>query len=202
MALDVEAATALAFRLAAAVDEAWHDERQRAWVRLMTPVTKLWVCKLAPALVYEAMECLGGNGYVEESLLPRIYREVPVNAIWEGSGNVMALDMLRVAQRDPEAMAQVLDELTAASAGHATLAGACTRIRNWLGDPQLLETRGRQISEALAVLAAATLLHAHAPAAVADAFIATRLAGNPRQLYGQGLEASDVPGILARVLPA
>jgi len=201
MALDVEAATALSFRLAAAVDEAWHDERQRAWVRLMTPVTKLWVCKLAPALVYEAMECLGGNGYVEEGLLARIYREVPVNAIWEGSGNVMALDMLRVAQREPEAMAQVLDELATASAGHATLTGACARIRNWLGEPQFIEARGRQISEALAVLAAATLLQAHAPAAVSDAFIATRLAGAPRQLYGQGLEGSDVRGILARVLP-
>src|SRR5690606_31385220 len=132
MALDVEAATALSFRLAAAVDAAPDDERQRAWVRLMTPVTKLWVCKLAPALVYEAMECLGGNGYVEEGPLARIYREVPVNAIWEGSGNVMALDMLRVLQREPESIAQVLDELAAASTGQTTLIGALARIRGWL----------------------------------------------------------------------
>jgi len=201
MALDVEAATALSFRLAAAVDAAPHDERQRAWVRLMTPVTKLWVCKLAPALVYEAMECLGGNGYVEEGLLARIYREVPVNAIWEGSGNVMALDMLRVLQREPDTMAQVLDELAAAGAGNAVLIAAGARIRGWLGEPQHLEVRGRQVSEALAMLAAAALLHTRAPAAVADAFIATRLAGAPRQLYGQGLEVADTRSILARVLP-
>ena len=202
MALDVEAATALSFRLAHAVDEAPRDERQRAWVRLMTPVTKLWVCKLAPALVYEAMECLGGNGYVEDGLLARIYREVPVNAIWEGSGNVMALDMLRVVQREPDVVTHVLDEIMAASAGNATLASAGTRIRNWLGDPHAIEARARQISEALAVLAAATLLRANSPAATADAFIATRITGAPRQLYGQGLEAADVRGILDRVLPS
>ncbi len=202
MALDVEAATALSFRLAHAVDEARSDARQRAWVRLMTPVTKLWVCKLAPALVYEAMECLGGNGYVEDGLLARIYREVPVNAIWEGSGNVMALDMLRVVQREPDAIEHVLDEILVTSGGDATLTAACARIRNWLGDPQAIEARARQISESLAVLAAATLLRANSPAAIADAFIATRIAGAPRQLYGQGLEAADVRGILDRVLPS
>jgi putative acyl-CoA dehydrogenase len=202
MALDVEAATALSFRLAAAVDEAPHDERQRAWVRLMTPVTKLWVCKIAPALAYEAMECLGGNGYVEEGLLARIYREVPVNAIWEGSGNVMALDMLRVLQREPDAVAQVLDEITTVAAGNAALTRACTRIKDWLSDPQHIEARARQVAEALAVLASATLLNAQAPAAVAAAFIATRISGPARQLYGQGLETSDIRGILGRVLPS
>jgi len=202
MALDVEAATALAFRLAAAVDEAAHDEGARAWVRLMTPVTKLWVCKLAPALVYEAMECLGGNGYVEDGLVARIYREVPVNAIWEGSGNVMALDMLRVLQRDPGTVAQVLDAVAATALGDATLTGAATRIRTWLGDTQQIEARARQISEGFAVLAAGALLKAHAPSAVADAFIATRIAGGQRQFYGQGLERSDTRAIIDRVLPA
>jgi len=202
MALEVEAATALSFRLAAAVDAAPHDERQRAWVRLMTPVTKLWVCKLAPALVYEAMECLGGNGYVEDGLLARIYREVPVNAIWEGSGNVMALDMLRVLQREPDAVAMVIEEIAANSAGSATLHNAVARIKGWLSDPQNIEMRARQISEALAVLAAATLLNAQAPATVSDAFIATRIGGLPRQLYGQGLQSSDVRGIVDRVLPS
>ncbi|MFN3744235.1 MAG: acyl-CoA dehydrogenase family protein [Hyphomicrobiaceae bacterium] len=202
MALDVEAATALSFRLAAAVDGAAHDERQRAWVRLMTPVTKLWACKIAPALAYEAMECLGGNGYVEEGLLARIYREVPVNAIWEGSGNVMALDMLRVLQREPDAVALVLDEITAATANHAVLTSACTRLKDALRNPQHIEARSRQVAEALAVLAAATLLNAHTPAAVADAFITTRVGGPARQFYGQGLETSDVRGILGRVLPS
>jgi putative acyl-CoA dehydrogenase len=202
MALDVEAATALSFRLAAAVDAAPHDERQRAWVRLMTPVTKLWVCKLAPALVYEAMECLGGNGYVEDGLLARIYREVPVNAIWEGSGNVMALDMLRVLQREPETVALVLEAIAADTSGSPALASALARIKSWLADGKTIEMRGRQASEALAVLAAGALLSEQAPAAVADAFIATRIAGLPRQLYGQGLESSDVHRIVARVLPS
>ena len=200
MALDVEAATALAFRLAAAVDGAPSDESARAWVRLMTPVTKLWVCKLAPALAYEAMECLGGNGYVEDGLMARVYREVPVNAIWEGSGNVMALDVLRVLQREPETVQRVLDEIRAAAAGNMSLLAAHARLAGALGDPQGIEARGRQISEALAVLAAATLLNAHAPANVANAFIATRVAGSARQLYGQGLDRADVSDILDRTL--
>src|SRR4030095_231581 len=95
LALDVEAATAVSFRLARSFDRA-SDTHAAAWRRLMTPVTKYWVCKMGPALAYEAMECLGGNGYVEESLAARLYRELPLNAIWEGSGNVMGLDLLRV----------------------------------------------------------------------------------------------------------
>jgi putative acyl-CoA dehydrogenase len=95
----------------------------------------------------------------------------------------------------------VLDDIAAASAGDATLSSMCTRLRNWLGDPQSIEARGRQISEALAVLAAATLLRAYAMPAVADAFIATRIAGEPRQLYGQGIEGADIGGIVDRALP-
>ena len=102
MALDVEAATALVVPAGARRSIAPPTAAQAAWRRLMTPVTKYWVCKIAPALVAEAMECLGGNGYVEEAPLARIYREVPVNSIWEGSGSVMALDVLRVLQREPE----------------------------------------------------------------------------------------------------
>jgi putative acyl-CoA dehydrogenase len=103
LALDVEGAVALSFRLARAFDRA-SDARAAAWRRLMTPVTKYWVCKIAPAMVAEAMECLGGSGYVEEAPLARVYREVPVNSIWEGSGSVMALDVMRVLQREPEAV--------------------------------------------------------------------------------------------------
>src|SRR5690606_24121938 len=101
MALDVAAATALSLRLARSFDEAANDPGEAAFARAMTPVVKYWVCKIAPALIYEAMECLGGNGYVEEAPLARYYREAPVNAIWEGSGNVMALDVLRVLRRAP-----------------------------------------------------------------------------------------------------
>ena len=108
MALEVEGALALVMRLCAAFDRAGGDAREAARARLLTPAVKYLVCKIAPALIYEAMECLGGNGYVEESILPRLYREAPVNAIWEGSGNVMCLDVLRVLAREPQAARAVL----------------------------------------------------------------------------------------------
>jgi putative acyl-CoA dehydrogenase len=200
LALDVEAATALSFRLARAFDRA-SDPRAAAWRRLMTPVTKYWVCKIAPALVAEAMECLGGNGYVEDWPLARIYREVPVNAIWEGSGNVMALDVLRVLQREPDVAELVTEELRGAVTGHAELTAAFQRLEAVLYEPRLLDARGRQLVEMLAVLAAATILRAQAPAAVADAFIATRIAGPARQTYGQGLDKADLKAILARSSP-
>ena len=102
MALDVEGAVALVMRLARALDRAADDPREAAYARLITPAAKYWICKIAPAFVFEAMECLGGNGYVEESILPRLYREAPVNAIWEGSGNVMCLDVLRALKGEEE----------------------------------------------------------------------------------------------------
>src|SRR5204863_2350925 len=114
MALDVAAATALSFRLARSFDEAASDRGEAAFARAMTPVVKYWVCKIAPALLYEAMECLGGNGYVEEAPLARYYREAPVNAIWEGSGNVMCLDVLRALSREGEAARAVLADLVRA----------------------------------------------------------------------------------------
>jgi len=200
LALDVEAATALSFRLARAFDRA-SDARANAWRRLMTPITKYWVCKVAPPMVAEAMECLGGGGYVEEAPLARIYREVPVNSIWEGSGNVMALDVLRVLQREPDAIENVMVELGQATAADPRLAKAHERIESFLHEPKLLDQRGRMLVESLAVLAAATILKAHAPAAVSDAFIATRLTGEPRQTYGQGLERADVRAILERSSP-
>jgi putative acyl-CoA dehydrogenase len=201
LALDVEAATALSFRLARSFDRAT-DPRAAAWRRLMTPVTKYWVCKIAPALVAEAMECLGGGGYVEEAPLARLYREVPVNAIWEGSGNVMALDVMRVLQREPDAVAAVMEELGLAAADDARLRYAHERIQGLLHEPVLLDKRGRALVEGLAVLAAASILRAQAPAAVADAFIATRLGGAPKQTYGQGLEKADTRAILARASPS
>ncbi len=201
MALDVEAATALAFRLARSFDRA-DDPRASAWRRLMTPVTKYWVCKLAPPLVAEAMECLGGNGYVEEAPLARLYREVPVNSIWEGSGNVMSLDVARVLQREPLAFRTVMDELAATVGDDQHLRRAHARLEAMLQEPKLLDARGRTLVEGIAVLAAATILRAHAPAAIADAFIATRISGDPRQTYGQGLEHADVRAILQRASPS
>jgi putative acyl-CoA dehydrogenase len=201
LALDAEAATALAFRLARCLDNA-EDQQARAWLRLMTPVTKYWVCKIAPAVVYEAMECLGGNGYVEDSMLARLYREAPVNAIWEGSGNVMALDVLRVLQREPDAAAMVLEELGVSAGDDAGLKAALARLQALLHAPRDLDQRARALVEGLALLAAGCILRAHAPAAVADAFITTRLSGSFRHTWGQGLERADARAIIDRALPA
>ncbi len=201
LALEVEAATALSFRLCRSFDRT-ADEHAAAWRRLMTPVTKYWVCKVGPAVAYEAMECLGGNGYIEEGLAARAYRELPLNAIWEGSGNVMALDLLRVLQREPETVAVVVEDLSAAVGGDAHLKAQLARIQGMLHEPRLLEQRGRTLAEALATLAAGTILKAHAPSYVADAFIGTRLGGTARQTYGQGLDRFDTRPIVERAFPA
>jgi putative acyl-CoA dehydrogenase len=200
LALDVEAATALSFRLSRSFDRA-SDPHAAAWRRLMTPVTKYWVCKIGPALAYEAMECLGGNGYVEEGLAARLYRELPLNAIWEGSGNVMALDLLRVLQREAETVEIVMDDLTQAAGGDVHLKAHLERVQALLHEPRKLDRRARDLAEALALLAAGTILRAHAPAAVADAFIGTRLSGPSRQTYGQGLDWADTRAIVDRAFP-
>jgi putative acyl-CoA dehydrogenase len=201
LALDVEAATALAFRLARSFDRA-ADERASSWRRLMTPVTKYWVCKMAPPLVGEAMECLGGNGYVEENGMARIYREVPVNSIWEGSGNVMALDVLRVLQREPDAFESVMAELAQAASQDRRLRQAVGELRALLHEPRLIDVRARTLLERLAATAAGVILRAHAPPAVADAFIASRLEVAPRYTYGQIVDWADRGAIIDRALPA
>jgi len=201
LALDVEAATALSFRLSRSFDRV-SDPHAAAWRRLMTPVTKYWVCKLGPAVAYEAMECMGGNGYVEEGPMARLYRELPLNAIWEGSGNVMALDLLRVLQREPETLEIVIDDLSSAVGGDRHLKAHLARVQTMLQEPRLLDRRGRALIEALAVLGAGTILRAHAPAYVADPFIATRVAGAARQTYGQGLDTADTRAIVERALAA
>jgi putative acyl-CoA dehydrogenase len=200
LALQVEAAVALSFRLARAFDHATTLEAD-AWRRLMTPITKYWVCKTAPGVIAEAMECMGGNGYIEDSILPRLYREAPVNSIWEGAGNVMALDVLRVLQREPEAVEIVVDGLEREAGDDAHLRAGVERIRQMLEEPRLLDMRARALVEALATVAAGTVLRNHAPESVADGFIAARLAGAPRQTYGSGLEWADTRAILDRVLP-
>jgi putative acyl-CoA dehydrogenase len=200
MALDVEAATALSMRLARSFDQA-KDPSAAAWRRLMTPVTKYWVCKTGPALAYEAMECLGGNGYVEEGIAARIYRELPVNAIWEGSGNVMVLDLRRVVEHEPKTVEAVLAELEAAVAGDNQLEVTLAQVRRLLRETELLARRGRELAEALALLAAGSILRAHAPPAVFEAYIATRCAQGRQKTYGQELDRADARAIIERVLP-
>jgi len=182
MALDVAGATALSFRLARSFDEAASDRGEAAFARVMTPVVKYWVCKLAPSLVYEAMECLGGNGYVEEGPLARYYREAPVDAIWEGSGNVMALDVLRVLGRAPglfdDVLAGLERDLGANGPGTASVLRAAVQVA------AQDEGSARILTEQLALAAAAAELRRMGGGRIADAFIETRLAGQWRGTYG------------------
>jgi putative acyl-CoA dehydrogenase len=199
MALTMEAIVALVMRLARAFDRAATDPREAAYARLLTPVVKYWVCKKAPAFIYEAMECLGGNGYVEESLLPRLYREAPVNAIWEGSGNVMCLDALRALSREGEAAQMVFEELAAGGRDLPGSAEAASRIAKSLTGADA-EAHARLGVEQFALLAAAAALRAHAPADIAIAFAQANLAQPRGSTFGS--VALDNPDkILARALP-
>jgi len=200
MALDVAAATALSFRLARAFDEAAENRAEAAFARAMTPVVKYWVCKAAPALLYEAMECLGGNGYVEDGILARHYREAPVNAIWEGSGNVMCLDVLRALAREPEAAMAVLQALAAETKGLPGAGEAVAFIGKTFrrADGERL---ARVAVEKLALLAAAAALNGVSPHN-AELFAATRLATNHASMYGAvELEGGDVRALRGRALP-
>ncbi|MGH6734728.1 MAG: isovaleryl-CoA dehydrogenase [Methyloceanibacter sp.] len=197
MALDVEAATALSFRLARAFDGG-AEESEAAYRRMMTPVTKYWVCKTAPGLAYEAMECLGGNGYVEEGGFPLLYREVPVNAIWEGSGNVMCLDVLRVLERAPETVMLVLEAIGEIAAGEPRLKTALERIETLLAQAKRDQSAARALVEELALAQAGALLLAHSPPAVSDAYLATRLEGRSRNTYGADASKIDARAILDR----
>ena len=182
MALDLAAAVALSLRLAEAFDRAAEQPAEAAYARLMTPAVKYWVCKMAPAFLAEAMECLGGNGYVEESTLPRLYREAPVNAIWEGSGNVMALDVVRVLRRGGDTLKDAL-EVIAAELGPKSksavdvLSAAASVVAADEGSARIL-------AEQLAMTAAAAALRRDHPPALADAFVETRLGRQWRTTYG------------------
>ncbi len=182
MALDVAGATALSLRLARAFDEAANDPGEAAFARSMTPVVKYWVCKIAPSLLYEAMECLGGNGYVEEAPLARYYREAPVNAIWEGSGNVMALDVLRVLRRAPQLFDEVLGGIgrDLGPAGKGTVGVLRAALQVASSD----EGSARILTEQLAISAAAAELRRQGAGQIADAFVESRLAGQWRTTYG------------------
>jgi putative acyl-CoA dehydrogenase len=197
MALEAEAAIALVMRLCRSFDLAASDPREAARARLLTPAVKFWVCKRAPAFVYEAMECLGGNGYVEDSLLPRLYREAPVNAIWEGSGNVMALDVLRAATS--EVVQTVLDALAVDGEGLPGVRETRVQIMDALAAG---EAQARLAVERLALLAGAAALRVSAPGLVADLFAHTRLAGPRAVMLGTSdIKPADINALLARALP-
>lgn len=198
LALETEAATALSFRVARSFDRAHEDEAEAAFRRIMTPAAKYWVCKRAPNLAYEAMECLGGNGYVEEGIAGRIYREMPVNAIWEGSGNVMCLDVLRALGREPQALEIVFAELDRARGASAAYDGALEALKDAFTDMGSLEARSRQIVEQMAKVAAGAILLQHAPSFVSDAYCQTRLGRDWGDVYGTLPVGADVGAIVER----
>jgi putative acyl-CoA dehydrogenase len=200
MALHVEAAIALVMRLCRAFDSAPGDATAAAYMRLLTPAIKYWVCKSAPGFLYEAMECLGGNGYVEEGILARHYRESPVNAIWEGSGNVMCLDVLRALSREADAAMGVLQGLMQETRGLPGAAEAADFIGTTFRRADS-ERVARLAVEKLAMLAAAAALNGVSPRS-AELFAATRLAGNHANMYGAvDLAGGDIGGLLERALP-
>ncbi len=200
MALTVEAAVALVMRLCRSFDLAPGDPAEAARARLLTPAVKYWVCKTAPRFVYEAMECLGGNGYVEDSVMPRLYREAPVNAIWEGSGNVMCLDVLRAFARE-EGAGDVLEQLSRETRDLPRAAEVAATIAQSLSGANV-EARARSVVERLAQLAAVAALATGAPPAIAAAFARTELAERRTTNFGTAaLEEREVALLLDRALP-
>jgi putative acyl-CoA dehydrogenase len=205
LALESEAATLLALRLARAYDNE-SDPAETAFRRIVTPAAKYWICKRGPTLTAEAMEVLGGNGYVEESLMPRLYREAPVNSIWEGSGNVMCLDVLRALGRSGAADA-VLAELETARGGNADLDGHVAKLAGDLAQMAGKQTAGdesggRRLVEALVLALQATLLLRHAPNVVAEAFCRSRLGGDGGRGLGTLPSGTDMRAIVERASPS
>ncbi|MDP6345176.1 MAG: acyl-CoA dehydrogenase family protein [Alphaproteobacteria bacterium] len=198
MAVEVEAATALWLRLGRAIGAAAGDDGEAALARIGTAVAKYWICKRAPNLIFEAMECHGGPGYVEECILPRLYREAPVNSIWEGSGNVVCLDVLRAMFREEAAIPAFLAEVEQAKGGHALLDRLIAEVQAELADPSDLELRARRVTEMLALAMQGSLLVRHAPAAVSDAFCRARLGDRWSGAYGTLPRDSDFDAILGR----
>lgn len=191
LTVESEAATLLVMRLARAFDEAAKDPAQRAFARLATAVAKFWVCKRAPDFVFEAMECHGGNGYVEESIMPRLYREAPLSSIWEGCGNVISLDILRALDHNPESFEAYFAELAPAAGIDKRLDAMIAKIRAMIRDRAVHEVNGRYLGECMALALQGALLLRHGDPGVAEAFCASRLAGERGATYGT--LAADLP---------
>ncbi|HTD57925.1 MAG TPA: acyl-CoA dehydrogenase family protein [Solirubrobacteraceae bacterium] len=210
LCVESEAATALAMRLARAYDEAGAEMSNpndsgevelsdaHLFKRLATAVGKYWVCKRAPNHAFESLECLGGNGYVEESGMPRLYREAPLASIWEGSGNVMSLDVLRALVRTPRSLEVFMHELREAQGGDARLDAHVKKLEGQFSDPATLESRARRVVEGMALALQGSLLVRHGAPAVADAFCASRLGGDGGLEYGTLPAGTDFEAILAR----
>jgi putative acyl-CoA dehydrogenase len=202
LAVESEAATVLMLRLARAFD-APGDPVERAWRRIVTPAAKFWICKRTLEFTGECMEVWGGNGYVENTPMPRMYREAPVNSIWEGSGNVMCLDVLRAIEREPEAFLQLLDGLRETAVGHVELGAMIESLRRDMGmPPEQRELLARRFVQRLVLAVQGTLMLRHSPAAVADAFIASRADPESGRVYGTLGAGAFHASILERAWPA
>jgi putative acyl-CoA dehydrogenase len=196
--LEVEAATLMMMRLSGAFDRAETDPTEEAFRRIATPVAKYWVTKRCTTVVREAMECLGGNGYVEESIMPRLFRESPLNAIWEGSGNVIALDVARAIARNPESIDVFLESFDTTNQDVAeSVAHIRSAIAETLGD----ESTSRRLTERLAVTWAASLLGSHAPAEVSEAYLDSRLSANHGSLLGTLDSRLAIRAVADRAVP-
>ncbi|MEU5689199.1 acyl-CoA dehydrogenase family protein [Streptomyces venezuelae] len=199
LALESEAATTLALRLAAAYDDG--GEQEQAFLRLAVPAAKYWVTKRCTPLAGEALECLGGNGYVEDSGMPRLLREAPLNSIWEGSGNVQALDVLRALQREPQALNAFLQEVGTARGADHRLDAAIKDLLTELADLDGIEGRGRRLVERMALVLQGSLLVRYAPPEVADAFCASRLGGDWGAAFGTLPHSLDLAAVVRRAAP-
>ena len=202
LALESEAATALALRLARSFDRAAQSEHERVMQRLLTPVAKFWICKRGSHFAQEAMECLGGNGYVEEGgegVMARIYREMPVNSIWEGAGNIMALDLLR-ALRKADAAAALAQELAPAKGMHRALDHLAATLPTRV-EEMATEVEARRLAQDVALAVQAALLAQTAPSAVFSAFCDSRIAGHWGHSFGSLGASADMPAIIQRALP-
>jgi putative acyl-CoA dehydrogenase len=202
MTLESEAATLLSLRLAGAADRAVRgDAGEAALRRIAVAVSKYWVCKRAPALAAEALECFGGNGYIEESVMPRLYREAPLGSIWEGSGNVVALDVLRALTREPATGPALLAEVDAAAGANRHLDAARRELAETVRRPDQPESQARRTVERMALALQGSLLVRFSPAPVADAFCASRLGGDWGRSFGTLSSSADTAAIIERAAP-
>lgn len=199
LALESEASLALSMRMGRALDHL-DDEQEAKFARLVTAVGKYWICKRAPAMINEAAECMGGAGYVEDSILPRLYREAPVNSTWEGSGNVQCLDVLRALSKEPGVLEALFVELGDGH-GHKHLARHIEQLKSAFMDTQDIQYRARQLTEDIAVALQAKLLLEAGNASVSDGFIASRLGASSGRVYGTLPRGVEVEAIVARSTP-
>ncbi|HKY16013.1 MAG TPA: isovaleryl-CoA dehydrogenase [Microthrixaceae bacterium] len=199
--IEVEVATLMMMRLSGAFDRAALDPAEAALMRVATPVAKYWVTKRCSEVVREAMECLGGNGYVETSILPRLYRESPVNAIWEGSGNVIALDVMRALGRAPNAADAFLAEAELGRGAHTLLDAAIDRLRGELATIEDPEAGARRLVESMAIIWGASLAARHGDPDVADAWVSARVTGGSGRLYGTLEPGLPIARLARRAVP-